>query len=60
MTISSPVILDALTIYNINGKKIREINKPENRINLNALSAGVYFLKFETKDTSVLKRIVKF
>ncbi|MEW4922781.1 T9SS type A sorting domain-containing protein [Algibacter sp. 2305UL17-15] len=59
INISTPLVLDALTIYDINGKQVYKIEKPKNRINLQNISNGVYFLRFNVNNIYVTKRIVK-
>lgn len=59
LNISSPVTIDVLTIYDVTGKNIMKFEKPNNKINIQSLNSGVYFLRFEAKGTYVIKRVVK-
>ena len=59
LNIVTPIIIDAITIYDLTGKKVLYFEKPDYKINLQHLKNGVYFLTFETKDGRATKRIVK-
>lgn len=39
-------------IYNTTGCLIREINKPESKIDIRSLDSGIYFIKLDTSKTS--------
>ena len=47
-----------MTIVNILGEKIRHYPQPQNRININELNNGVYFLNLRFKDALISKKIV--
>jgi hypothetical protein len=48
-------------IFNISGKLIllKEIDDNFNQINISELSKGIYFMKIETNETTVTKKVIK-
>lgn len=59
INISTAILLDTLTIYDLNGKKIQDIKNPKKKIDLQSLTSGVYFLRFGTNSNYIVKRIIK-
>ncbi|PQV47891.1 putative secreted protein (Por secretion system target) [Jejuia pallidilutea] len=59
LNILSPLAIDVLTVYDVTGKVIMEFKQPHNKINLQSLTSGVYFLRFEAKNSKAIKRIIK-
>jgi len=60
--IKSEVALSKLTILDISGKKLLEkkLNQQFNSTtNLDQLSSGLYFIKLQTENSSIVKRIIK-
>lgn len=49
-----------VSIYSINGSKIKDISlKSNNEISLNELKNGVYYLKINTSEGSLIKKVIK-
>ena len=59
LNIISKFSINSLNIYDLNGKLLERIKKPQLKINLNYLSTGVYFLRFNIDNVIVTKRIIK-
>jgi hypothetical protein len=59
LNILSPLAIDVLTVYDVTGKVIMEFKQPHNKINIQSLTSGVYFLRFEAKNSKAIKRIIK-
>ncbi len=50
------------TIYNVQGTKVRnkqKINTLKTKTNISNLSVGVYFVKLESNNQTVIKKFVK-
>ena len=59
INIESSVALQKIEIYNILGKKVKEINSDFNAIPTNNLSNGVYFLKIYSENGLATKKLIK-
>ena len=59
LNISTKLIIDEITIFDLSGKKIKEIIDPYKTINIGELPTGIYFLNFSIENQSLIKRIVK-
>ncbi|MFV0570899.1 MAG: T9SS type A sorting domain-containing protein [Xanthomarina gelatinilytica] len=59
INISTDLIIDSIVMFDLLGKQIMDIEKPSNRINVSNLSEGMYLLKIQTKNKTVIKRFVK-
>jgi para-nitrobenzyl esterase len=51
--------INAVAIYNLEGKEIISGNSGNYKINTSNLSPGIYFLKIIVKNNSIIKRIIK-
>jgi len=56
--IESPIDIDAITIWNLNGVRVFYKKSP-NIIDVSLFTTGIYLVKITTKNSSVIKRIVK-
>src|SRR5690606_29806995 len=59
LNISTDLIIDSIVMFDLLGKQIMYIEKPSNRINVSNLSEGMYLLKIQTENKTVIKRFVK-
>ncbi|WP_299223836.1 T9SS type A sorting domain-containing protein [uncultured Psychroserpens sp.] len=61
INISSSMYLEILSIeiFSLEGKKVKEI-KPQNIINIEDLSNGLYFLKLKTENFILVEKILKY
>jgi endonuclease I len=61
-TISSPVTLNSITIYNVNGQIVQEIKKPSTisseTYTVNNLSTGFYLVQLASENGSITKKII--
>jgi len=48
-----------LTIYNIAGQLVKEVQGPNSEVNVSKLSSGLYFVKINSDLGSVIKKIIK-
>ena len=48
-----------ISVYNVIGNKIMEVNVDGNNYVINGLESGVYFVEIKTNEGSAVKRIVK-
>jgi hypothetical protein len=48
-----------ISVYNVIGNKIMEVNVDGNNYVVNGLESGVYFVEIKTNEGSAVKRIVK-
>lgn len=48
-----------LTIYNIDGKKIKEAKLKSNKLDINSLPNGIYIINITDGDISIVKKFVK-
>ena len=48
-----------INFYNLLGKSIKQVNKPEASINLTGLSAGIYIIKVKTDQGEISKKLMK-
>ncbi len=55
----SNAIIEKLTIYNVLGKNVLQINKPTSAINIQNFEFGMYLVKVETTHGSFFKTILK-
>lgn len=59
LNISTDLIIDSIVMFDLLGKQIMFIEKPSNRIDVSNLSEGMYLLKIQTENKTVIKRFVK-
>jgi hypothetical protein len=59
LNITTQLIIDDITIFDLLGKKVRTVDTPNNSINISDLSSGMYFLKFNVENKFVIKRVIK-
>jgi len=53
------VVLEEVTIYNLQGRKLLSFNKNLTQLNLETLSSGMYILNIQTSEGSINKQLVK-
>ena len=51
--------INKITIADLSGKSIQQINGSQKQINVSALSSGIYFVKIETDKGVVTKKFIK-
>ncbi|WP_179335967.1 T9SS type A sorting domain-containing protein [Winogradskyella costae] len=60
LNIESTVVIDKITIYDVNGRRINTlINNNNSTINVDDLSNGVYFLEIQSGINKMIKRFIK-
>jgi len=59
LNISTKLNIDAVSIFDLNGKLVNKIKGPKTIINVNKLQAGIYFLRFDINNKMIQKRIIK-
>lgn len=59
ITVKSPFIIQKLTVMDQFGRILleKEINKPEQNLDLSEFGAGVYFIRCEIKERQVIRRV---
>ena len=57
--ISTPLIIDSVTLYDVNGKAIKTMDRPKIKIDITGINTGVYFLRFNIENQIITKRIIK-
>ncbi|MCF6131945.1 T9SS type A sorting domain-containing protein [Flavobacterium wongokense] len=57
-TFESNAVITSVTIYDLSGKQLSETKTASNTLRVDSLAAGIYFLKFESENGSVYKKIV--
>ncbi|MBL4593229.1 MAG: T9SS type A sorting domain-containing protein [Flavobacteriales bacterium] len=50
--------INGIEIYNLSGKKVMEINQPQDKINIESLLSGVYFVKINGNNGVVVEKLV--
>ncbi len=50
----------SIIIIDVNGKLVKEINNSNSKIDVSNLTKGVYFLKITNKNTSLIKKFIKY
>jgi hypothetical protein len=58
LTVSSDKKVNQISVYNVGGQLIQEINN-SNVINLNKLSSGVYFVKTVVEGKTEMTKVIK-
>ncbi|MEZ4874874.1 MAG: T9SS type A sorting domain-containing protein [Flavobacteriaceae bacterium] len=51
--------IDTISLFNLSGQKVLELENPNNSIDVSALQHGMYFLKMDSEQGNVLKKFVK-
>ena len=59
VTINSDKSIQKIEVYNITGKLVKRLTNFENKISINNLSSGIYFLKFSSDNATAVKKIIK-
>ena len=57
LIVESSYLINRLTVFDLNGRKL--IMGTQNRLNVNALSKGLYLVKIETAEGVVTKKFIK-
>ncbi len=58
ITFEKTISIDAIALHNINGKLVRQFNSNERTFDVQQLNSGIYFLKVESNEGVVTKKIV--
>lgn len=59
LSITTELIIDKITIFDLSGKKIRSETFSKNQIDIGNLSSGLYFIKFDVENKALIKRVIK-
>jgi hypothetical protein len=57
--VNNDIQILSISLFNMLGSKILEINNPVNELNLNEINTGVYFINIETNKGKLIKRFLK-
>lgn len=58
ISFESNVLITAISIYDLSGKQLSENKMHSNAINVSMLASGIYFLKFQSEQGAVFRKIV--
>ncbi|WP_394344009.1 T9SS type A sorting domain-containing protein [Seonamhaeicola maritimus] len=53
------MIINHIDLYDLAGKHLKKIIQPNKMINIANLPSGIYFLKINVENESLIKRMVK-
>jgi hypothetical protein len=53
------LIVTEISIYDLNGKRLIVKLNPENNVNVNELSEGIYLIQFKIENSLLIKRFIK-
>ncbi|TXG39841.1 T9SS type A sorting domain-containing protein [Seonamhaeicola maritimus] len=56
---STRLIINHIDLYDLAGKHLKKIIQPNKMINIANLPSGIYFLKINVENESLIKRMVK-
>jgi len=61
IVISNPRSIDitAITIYNVNGALIKNVNRTEKTLDFTSVASGMYFVKIDSDKGSITKKMIK-
>jgi len=59
LNISTNHVINSIEVFDLLGKRIMHLESPSNKIDVSSLSKGMYLLKIQTENKTVLKRIIK-
>jgi extracellular elastinolytic metalloproteinase len=59
LNIATDLIIDSIEMYDLLGKQIMHIKNPSNKIDVSNVSQGMYLLKFQTENKTLIKRFIK-
>ncbi len=59
LTINSNVIIESFNIFSSNGKLVKDKYLQNNKVDLSDLNSGIYFVKIESRNKTVTKKIIK-
>ena len=59
LNISSNNMINAIEVFDLLGKKIMHLEKPSNKIDISHFPEGLYLLKLQIENKTILKRIIK-
>ena len=59
LNILSNNMIDAIEVFDLLGKKIMHLEKPSNKIDISHFTEGLYLLKIQIENKTILKRIIK-
>jgi hypothetical protein len=57
--IQSPAAVEQVSIYNLNGKPVKQTAVSGREVNVSDLAAGVYLIKIKTATGAVVRKIMK-
>ncbi len=59
ISVDKSITITGLTIFDIQGKKVLQVNSPFKSVNVSHLSQGLFFVKISTDMGEIIKKIVK-
>ncbi|QHI38800.1 hypothetical protein IMCC3317_42000 [Kordia antarctica] len=59
LTINSNLSVESFKIYSTNGKLVMSKKLQNNKIDLFNLNSGIYFIKFQSQNKTIIKKIIK-
>jgi len=59
LSIDTDIYIDGISISDVTGKQIKSFIPNSNTINVEDLSDGIYFIKIEGKDQSIIRKFIK-
>jgi hypothetical protein len=57
--ISTAKAIDNVEVYNLEGKRINNVNQTVNKFDASALASGIYFVKIVSEGSVITKKIIK-
>ncbi|MDR2927220.1 MAG: InlB B-repeat-containing protein [Cytophagaceae bacterium] len=59
LTVQSPVVVESISIYNLTGKMMKQINISTATIDMSDLHRGIYIVSIQTSNGRIVSKIVK-
>ncbi|GGG47434.1 hypothetical protein GCM10010976_18570 [Bizionia arctica] len=59
LTINSNLIIESIKIYSTTGRLVLNTKLQSNKIDLSNLNSGIYFIKFQSQNKTITKKIIK-
>ncbi len=59
LNIASQSLITSIELFDVQGKKIKTIFSKTNMLNMNDVTEGIYFLKINTDNGTLIKKIIK-
>ncbi|MFD2541098.1 T9SS type A sorting domain-containing protein [Lacinutrix gracilariae] len=59
LNITTNMQIEEVVIFDLNGKKVLQINEATSKINVSKLQVGMYIIRFKVEDKYITKRMIK-